>query len=265
MPNWVRNQIIFKTKEDLNKALELCGIDISLPEKEPKMMDFGVLVPMPKILDHQSVYYNSTLHPPLLINPDWNSAVEKFCESGSINKDSDADEVIPAFMEYLKKSDSPCKAESFTAAQQQEIIEAVCKKLCDGHKDWYDWSIAKWGCKWNANLVAVTDYSIVFDTPWNYPGAWLDDFAMADPSLDFYVAWADEDIFGGFSGILQRLEVNELTEDASANIGFDSDLMGSMFSDALWNGWNQMSPRFEEWWTEAFPKDSDFSWQKWEY
>lgn len=48
MPNWVRNQIIFKTKEDLNKALELCGIDISLPEKEPKMMDFGVLVPMPK-------------------------------------------------------------------------------------------------------------------------------------------------------------------------------------------------------------------------
>lgn len=88
---------------------------------------------------------------------------------------------------------------------------------------------------------------------------------MADPSLDFYVAWADEDIFGGFSGILQRLEVNELPEDASANIGFDSDLMGSMFSDALWHGWNQMSPRFEEWWTEAFPKDSDFSWQKWEY
>ena len=98
-----------------------------------------------------------------------------------------------------------------------------------------------------------------------YPGVWLDDFAMADPSLDFYVAWADEDIFGGFSGILQRLEVNELPEDASANIGFDSDLMGSMFSDALWHGWNQMSPRFEEWWTEAFPKDSDFSWQKWEY
>lgn len=30
MPNWVRNQIIFKTKEDLNKALELCGIDMSL-------------------------------------------------------------------------------------------------------------------------------------------------------------------------------------------------------------------------------------------
>lgn len=37
--------------------------------------------------------------------------------------------------------------------------------------------------------------------------------------------------------------------------------MGSMFSDALWNGWNQMSPKFEEWWTEAFPEDSDFSWQ----
>jgi hypothetical protein len=32
MPNWVRNQIIFKTKEDLNKALELCGIDMSLQE-----------------------------------------------------------------------------------------------------------------------------------------------------------------------------------------------------------------------------------------
>lgn len=58
MPNWVRNQIIFKTKEDLNKALELCGIDMSLPEKEPKMMDFGVLIPMPKILNHQSVYYS---------------------------------------------------------------------------------------------------------------------------------------------------------------------------------------------------------------
>lgn len=70
MPNWVRNQIIFKTKEDLNKALELCGIDMSLPEKEPKMMDFGVLIPMPKILNHQSVYYNSTLHPRLLVNPD---------------------------------------------------------------------------------------------------------------------------------------------------------------------------------------------------
>lgn len=264
MPNWVRNQIIFKTKEDLNKALKLCGIDTNLQKKEHKM-DFGVLVPMPKILDHQSAYYNSTLHPPLLINPDWNSAVEKFCESGSINKDSDSDEVIPAFIEYLKKSDSPCKAESFTDSQQQEIIEAVCKKLCEGYKDWYDWSLVNWGCKWNANLVAVTNYSIVFDTPWSCPEPWIRAFASADPNLDFYFDWADEDIFGGSVGILQRTEVNELPEDASADIDFDSDCMGSMFGDALWNGWNQMSPSFEGWWTEVFPVDSDFSWQKWEY
>lgn len=263
MPNWIRNQIIFKTKEDLNKALKLCGIDMN-PQKKKRNMDFGVLVSMPKILDHESAYYNSNLSP-LLLNPDWNNAVEKFCESGSINKDSDADKIVPTFIEYLKKSDSSCKAESFTDAQQQEIIEAVCKKLCEGYKDWYDWSIDNWGCKWNASLVTVTDYSIVFDTPWSFPEPWIRAFASADPNLEFYIAWADEDIFGGFAGILQRMEANELPEDASANIDFDCDSMGSMFSDALWNGWNQMSPRFEEWWVEAFPKDSNFSWQKWEY
>lgn len=264
MPNWVRNQIIFKSKEDLNKALKLCGINMTLQEKERKM-DFGALLPMPKILEYQFVDSNFTLHTPLLLNPDWSCAIEKFCESGTINKNSDADEIIPTFLEYLKKSNSPCKAESFTDAQQQEIIEAVCKKLCEGHKNWYDWSISNWGCKWNANLITVTDYSIVFETPWTYPEAWLDAFASVDPNLDFYVVWADEDIFGGSVGILQRMEVNELPEDASADIDFDSDLMGSMFGDALWNGWNQMSPRFEEWWTEAFPKDSNFSWQKWKY
>ncbi len=46
MPNWVRNQIIFKTKEDLNKALELCGIDTNLQKKEKWLGRICLMFPL---------------------------------------------------------------------------------------------------------------------------------------------------------------------------------------------------------------------------
>lgn len=48
-----------------------------------------------------------------------------------------------------------------------------------GYKDWYDWSLAKWGCKWDADVFTNTFdetigvITIGFNTPWGPPNEHL--------------------------------------------------------------------------------------------
>lgn len=38
-----------------------------------------------------------------------------------------------------------------------------------GSKNWYDWSIANWGTKWDANSNSVEATKVEFDTAWSCP------------------------------------------------------------------------------------------------
>ena len=72
-----------------------------------------------------------------------------------------------------------------------------------GHKDWYNWSIEKWGTKWDA---ATNDYDydddwirISFDTAWSPPQAWLHAVTKEYPLLDILVRITEEsDAYMGY-------------------------------------------------------------------
>lgn len=80
--------------------------------------------------------------------------------------------------------------------EEKRIAEDNLKKY--GHKNWYDWNIANWGCKWDANCHNVEDDStygevhIHFETPWCPPMEWLEKVSARYPSLQFDMSVEEE-------------------------------------------------------------------------
>ena len=84
--------------------------------------------------------------------------------------------------------------------------------LCQAERDqygsanWYDWSIANWGTKWNSygyddNTTKDFDgATITFDTAWSNPHPVIAILAEKYPALNFEHKWADED-FGYNIGV----------------------------------------------------------------
>lgn len=68
-----------------------------------------------------------------------------------------------------------------------------------GKNNWYDWSVANWGTKWNAygfypNINYSKEKEIRFLTAWSAPHPVIEKLAEMFPSVKFEHKWADEDI-----------------------------------------------------------------------
>lgn len=68
-----------------------------------------------------------------------------------------------------------------------------------GNNNWYDWSVANWGTKWNAyGFDPNTDYSkekeLNFLTAWSAPHPVIAKLSEMFPSVKLEHEWADEDI-----------------------------------------------------------------------
>ena len=67
-----------------------------------------------------------------------------------------------------------------------------------GDNNWYDWSNANWGTKWNAygydNGVELEDSKLKFLTAWAAPHPILQKLSEMYPDIKFEHEWADEDI-----------------------------------------------------------------------
>jgi len=56
-----------------------------------------------------------------------------------------------------------------------------------GAKDWYDWAIKNWGCKWNADNIHINDNFVMFQTPWSPPIEWaLEATRVYDVEIELY-------------------------------------------------------------------------------
>ena len=69
-----------------------------------------------------------------------------------------------------------------------------------GHHDWYNWSIANWGTKWNASRVDIDDtpieyglIEITFETAWDAPVLVFEKMFEMFPALTFRCEWRHED------------------------------------------------------------------------
>ena len=93
---------------------------------------------------------------------------------------------------------------SFSVDEQQQ---ANFEKF--GYKSWYDWRIAKWGCKWpESDLHVGQDYTenkdgtaviaFNFESPWCSPLEAFDKISMDYPSLLFCIYYEEPGM--GFCG-----------------------------------------------------------------
>lgn len=82
-----------------------------------------------------------------------------------------------------------------------------------GYKDWYDFCIDKWGCKWNANNTDICGSVISFETPWGSP-----DEIFTELSKHIHIRVMSCDEFGNFGDIVDYIdgEANTVLDDSSA-------------------------------------------------
>ena len=64
-----------------------------------------------------------------------------------------------------------------------------------GFADWYHWSIANWGTKWNAYETQILDGdTIMFDTAWAAPLPIIEALSKKYWRVPIYIKYADEDM-----------------------------------------------------------------------
>lgn len=100
-----------------------------------------------------------------------------------------------------------------TGAPNRENAQEMIAK--HGFSDWYEWSCAKWGTKWNAcdvtfTLNSPTELYLSFNTAWSPPIPVIDKIAELFPFATIEHKYEEEGM--GFYG-LRSYENGELTSD----------------------------------------------------
>ena len=93
-----------------------------------------------------------------------------------------------------------------TAGTHLSFIEKIKKYInirLYGYDNWYNWSIANWGTKWDAceSNICHNDiyyFAVSFDTAWSPPIAWIDNIMQDFPDLCFTLEYEEPGMcFGG--------------------------------------------------------------------
>jgi hypothetical protein len=139
----------------------------------------------------------------------------------------DFNKIIP-MPEELKETTSPVRIVSESESKKgkgitQEMHDELIEKY--GHADWYSWSNANWGTKWNAyDQSSDDDGEIIFQTAWNTPLFVMKKLSEQFPNARFNVRYADEDLgynCGDYTLIGGEISGCELSDDEAKNLAHD--------------------------------------------
>lgn len=71
-----------------------------------------------------------------------------------------------------------------------------------GEANWYEWSLAHWGTKWNAwDCACVSENVVEFTTAWNGVPELMARLSAKFPRPTLYYYWADEDLGFNVGGL----------------------------------------------------------------
>lgn len=181
MANWVRTKIVFNGEK--NRIDEIRNLVKSVNKGEdgtnllPNEFDFNKIIPMPEDLNIESSSSGESAMRYLLL---------KAKSSFSLNDDD------LSFIEKMEKMKEE-QPEVFN-----EDIELGKKYLCNiskyGYRDWYLWSYANWGTKWNSSESDwVCDNVVMFDTAWSFAYPVIKKLSELFPDVEICFTYADED------------------------------------------------------------------------
>lgn len=183
MPNWTYNSIFFKSKKIFDEVK-------SRFLDEEGEFDFNKLIKKPDNLDKtSSPKPNDLIALEIAKNNKKSSVIRELFRKYQIKypntrKNASQEKLV----DYLEKE---CKERHYfidgefrekslgynpETKQFEDVVGLTGKEYLDlynecGYYDWYDWSYANWGTKWNASNTNVDDksLSIYFDTAWCLP------------------------------------------------------------------------------------------------
>jgi hypothetical protein len=232
MPNWCINTI--KVSGPTARVQAFLDTVSSVNEDGHKVsFDFEKITPMPTELSdiHRGSMTGEGL---ALLDP--SSTYSDFCLNvwrvadhdprfGKVDRETGPFPTREAALEVLLTSESTHLKECL---RQARLVLAAREKY--GFDDWYDWSVANWGSKWNACESDVLDTTVEealadnketasaelrFDTAWSWPEPILRKVVSMFPELVFEMA-ADEE--GGWFYLDARGENGVLVVDAFGGV-----------------------------------------------
>ena len=211
MPNWVTA----KLKIDGPNASEVMKGLLSKNQYDEVVFDFNKIKPMPKTLNLERSNLTDMCEK-LYTNKITYAEMKKYFHSndGYVDKD------LSSMMEVLGITDKLSHEEQCRKVGQALITN---KKLY-GEKDWYEWSIANWGTKWNAchnDYDERTPNETKFDTAWSDVRKLICELSKLYPKNIFYYDYSEEQI-GIYTGsasfqngeVLSNVEYKDLSKEA---------------------------------------------------
>jgi hypothetical protein len=208
MPNWVKNKLVIEGEGNEKIAESLLTKNAG---QGGVNFDFNKIIPMLKELDIirggvsdecVALYLTS-------VNPDaeyygrekmprgqFEQSVEKIRRAGKIKSAYDIMVPIETIAEYEKFLIGRALGGGTALTKETALAyggQAVGNVLKYGHMDWHDWSVANWGCKWNARNTEVYGNEMYFETPWADVKNLIAKLSEQYPDNSFHYDFAEEE------------------------------------------------------------------------
>lgn len=235
MPNHCSNTFYFTGNEDDIAELKKRVIVYRNPDDEdytgePIAFDFNGIVPMPESLNvstcSTSACYALTL---LKLPPDLLLTSSKvFRHLDHIlwqlkqQEIDTANLTVARFIQHLRDNPELQDNCQFDLQLGQQYYDNIQNH---GSKDWYDWSIANWGTKWNAYACVIeqdepTILSGCFETAWSPPEPVFRAIAEQFPNVDITARYLELGMYfagsyysDGEGGLFEEAEETDAIED----------------------------------------------------
>jgi hypothetical protein len=214
MPNWVMGRLTI-SGPNVKNVIDQITTKVKYEDGEEKTnFDFNKIIPMPKELEIISgsltdraieVYLTS-------INPEVNYFGEEKLAKEEFKELLQNLNIKKAFRQYehtlssekIKELTESYQSDSDLNDYNNSLIKygkhAIENLQKYGHLDWYSWSNANWGTKWNACHTHIeSDNQIYFDTAWADVRDLMSQLSSLFPEHEFKYEWAEEQI-GYYAG-----------------------------------------------------------------
>ena len=178
MPNHITN--ILKVEGSPERVKEL--LDTIKGEEANHLIDFNKIVPMPETLHITS---GSVIDNAIALLSNDKNYFKKMLDYPWVKE-----EEIKNITQLKRRIKKGISKKDF-----EEAKLAIKNIEMYGHKDWYSWSNANWGTKWNSyDNARVNENTISFDTAWSTPFPVMEKLSEMFTDVTLHIAFADEDI-----------------------------------------------------------------------
>jgi hypothetical protein len=228
MPNHVTNILTITGPEELVAKIK-SEISGSYDDGEPMHIDFNKIIPRPGTLNITSGSSTSNGIAILKYRAGDPSDIEKIMGYNWATEFATPEELITYMLEK-------------GTANLDDAQKALDNLRDYGHQDWYSWSTANWGTKWNAYSQNSDEGSneISFETAWGTPYPVIEALSRKYPEAVISMRYADED-FGHNVGEY-TFQAGDLVEENTPEGGSDeayelaADIQGSpeWYTDRLY-------------------------------